>query len=100
MIIEVDRRVAIGSEAIEEIRKISSPTMSNFFYQIEHVLFLKEELVEQADLDFQGNVARTHMITSTGFEDDRSANVKKSSFSSGTRNLGHMKTSVQLGLNE
>ena len=55
-----------------------------------------KELVEQADLDFQGNVAEL-MIT-TEFE--LTGREREEVFLLMARNLEVMKASVQLGLNE
>lgn len=55
-----------------------------------------KELVEQADLDFQGNVAEL-MIT-TEFE--LTGREREEVFLLMERNLEVMKASVQLGLNE
>ena len=64
MIIEVDSRNC--DEAIEEIRKIPHLHNVNFFKIGGSMFYSIKELVEQADLDFQGNVAEL-MIT-TEFE--------------------------------
>ena len=94
MIIEVDSRNC--EESIEEIRKIPHLHNVNFFQQEKICFTLSKKLVEQAELDFQGNVAELMITTEyelTGREREEVLLLMK-------RNLEVMKASVELGLSE